>query len=96
MLQETFAEWARLGNGRYFNAGDGDELAASLRESVEAPYSVLDASGRIVASGTVNGPPVAIDAGTYRVVVPSDPGRNVDNVVISAEELAQVALGSGK
>ncbi|MEQ9561615.1 MAG: VWA domain-containing protein, partial [Woeseiaceae bacterium] len=27
MLQETFAEWARLGNGAYFNAADGDELA---------------------------------------------------------------------
>ena len=31
MLQETFAEWSRLGNGFYFNARDGAELAASLR-----------------------------------------------------------------
>jgi hypothetical protein len=96
MLQETFAEWARLGNGRFFNAADGDALAASLRESVETSYSVQDGNGRIVASGTVNGPPVAVDAGTYRIVVPSDTARDVDGVVVNAEELTRVALESGE
>jgi hypothetical protein len=93
MLQETFAEWARIGNGRYFNADDGEALTASLRESVEVSYSVLDADGRVVASGTVNGLPVAVDAGTYRVVLPSDPERAAEAVVVKPEEVTRVTLG---
>jgi hypothetical protein len=92
MLQETFAEWARLGNGAYFNASDGDELTAGLRDSVEQPYTVVDGAGNIVASGTVNGPPISIDAGTYRVVLPGDATRSVDEVVIDMEALTEITL----
>jgi hypothetical protein len=92
MLQETFAEWARLGNGRYFNAGDAEELTAGLRESVEQPFTVVDADGRIVASGTVNGPPVSVAAGSYRVVLPGDAARSKDNVVIAMEALTEITL----
>lgn len=91
MLQETFAEWAHLGNGRYFNASDGEQLTASLRESVEVPYSVLDADGRPVASGTVNGPAIALDAGRYRLFLPSDPDRTED-IVVRQETLTQITL----
>ena len=92
MLQETFAEWARLGRGRYFNAGDGDELAASLRESVEVPYSVLDADGRVVASGIVNGPAIVVDPGSWRVELPSDPARSADGVEVEPETETRLAL----
>jgi hypothetical protein len=64
MLQETFAERARLGLGKYFNAKDGAELAASLAESIEVPYAVVDASRTTVATGTVNGAPVTVEAAT--------------------------------
>jgi hypothetical protein len=92
MLQETFAEWARLGNGKYFNAKDGGELAASLAESIEVPYAVLDARGTTVATGTVNGAPVAIEAGTYRVVAQTNPPRTIDNVVVTMDREASATL----
>jgi hypothetical protein len=92
MLQETFSEWARLGNGKYFNASDAAELAASLRGSLEVPFSVVNAHGNAVATGTVNGPPVIVDAGTYRVALSADPGRSVDGVVVRMEETTQVTL----
>jgi hypothetical protein len=92
MLRETFAEWARHGHGRYFNAADGNELTAGLREAVEQAYTVLDAQDRIVASGTVNGPPVGLDAGTYRVVLPGDPSRAATEVVIRPEALTEIEL----
>ena len=38
MLAETFADWARLGNGKYFDARNKDELAASLRETIAVPF----------------------------------------------------------
>jgi hypothetical protein len=92
MLQETFAEWARLGNGAYFNASDAAELAASLRGTIEVPFEVQDARGAVVATGTVNGPPVAVDAGTYRVVTQTNPPRAVDAVTVSMDEQTDVAL----
>lgn len=92
MLQETFAEWARLGQGKYFNAKDGAELAASLAESVEVPYAVVDAGGRTVATGTVNGAPVTLDAGTYRVVAQTNPPRTIDGVVVSMDRETSTTL----
>lgn len=92
MLQETFAEWARLGNGKYFNAQDGRELAASLRESIEVPYAVVDAGGTTVATGAVNGAPVAVEAGTYRVVVQTVPPRTLEGVVVTMERETSAAL----
>jgi hypothetical protein len=92
MLQETFADWARLGNGKYFNAKDGRELAASLVESIEVPYAVLDARGTTVATGTVNGAPVAVEAGTYRVVAQTNPPRTIENVVVTMERETSAAL----
>ncbi|MAT84899.1 MAG: hypothetical protein CMD39_11490 [Gammaproteobacteria bacterium] len=92
MLQETFAEWARLGRGRYFNAADGDELAASLRESVETPFAVLDGDGRVVASGIVNGPAVEVAPGAWRVELPSDLARAADGVEVAPGTETRIAL----
>jgi hypothetical protein len=92
MLQETFAEWARLGNGKYFNAKDGGELAASLLESIEVPYSIVDARGTTVGTGTVNGAAVAVEAGAYRVVAQTNPPRTIDNVVVTMERETSATL----
>ena len=92
MLQETFAEWAQLGNGKYFNAKNGGELAASLVESIEVPYAVVDARGTTVATGTVNGAPVAVEPGTYRVVAQTNPPRVLDNVVVTVEQETSASL----
>jgi hypothetical protein len=35
---------------------------------------------------------VFVDAGTWRVVLPSDPERSADNVVVKVEELTQISL----
>ena len=92
MLQETFAEWAKLGNGKYFNAKNGGELAASLVESIEVPYAVVDARGTTVATGTINGAAVAVEAGTYRVVAQTNPPRVLDNVVVTVEQETSASL----
>jgi Mg-chelatase subunit ChlD len=92
MLQETFAEWARLGRGKYFNASDAGELAASLRESIEVPYAVHDEGDAIVATGTVNGAAITLDTGSYAVVVQGTPPRRIENVVVAIEEETTVAV----
>ena len=92
MLEETFAEWARLGQGKYFNAKDGAELITSLAESIEVPYAVIDARGATVATGTVNGAPVTVEAGTYRVVAQTNPPRTIDSVVVAMERETSALL----
>lgn len=91
MLQETFQQWATLGRGKYFNAKDGAELAASLRNSIDVPFSVFAPDNTVVASGTVNGPPVNVDAGTWRVVVHSNPEHS-ETVNIEMETTSTVTV----
>jgi Mg-chelatase subunit ChlD len=91
MLQETFQQWAALGRGKYFNARDGAELAASLRASVDVPYTVLNSSDAVVATGTINGPPIELDAGAYRVVTGVSPPQT-EPVTIETEALTTIGV----
>lgn len=95
MLQETFAQWASLGRGKYFNASDAAELAASLRESIEVPYTVIGADGAAAATGTVGGAPVTVDAGTYSVVVGQNPPLRVEDVVVAMDDDTTVFVPFG-
>ena len=65
-LKETFEAWARAGGGRYVEADDGAELAEAMSSSLKRSFEVLDGE-RVVATGTVNGDPVTLVVGTYRV-----------------------------
>ncbi len=63
MLKDTFTEWARLGGGRYFDARNADELSESMRATTRVPYEVLDAEGKLVASGVVGGKAIELKPG---------------------------------
>jgi peptidyl-tRNA hydrolase len=81
-LRAQFDEWARLGNGTYFDATNSEELDTAIANAVSAPYQVLDANGNEVAVGTVNGNPVELPPGTYTVVVLTDPEQRFEDVVV--------------
>ncbi len=68
-LKETFQAWAHAGNGGYFDAQSGDELAAAVRAALRATFQVKSGE-EIVATGTVGGAPVDLKPGSYSVVVP--------------------------
>jgi hypothetical protein len=67
-------EIAKLGGGQYFDAANAEELAASLRKAVEsANYVVRDEAGKSeVARGLINGSPLTLMPGSYRVRVIGD------------------------
>ena len=67
-------EIAKIGGGKYFDAANATELAASLRKAVEsANYVVKDEAGKSeVARGLINGPPLTLMPGAYRVVIIGD------------------------
>jgi hypothetical protein len=53
---------------------------------LEVPSAVYDHSGTLVAEGAVNGEPIELAAGGYRVVVPGSPPRTFTEVVVEGEE----------
>jgi hypothetical protein len=65
-LEEEFEAWARAGGGRYVEAHDGEQLARAMGSSLEEAFEVLDGS-EVVATGVVNGDPVELPPGAYRV-----------------------------
>ncbi|MGI8485123.1 MAG: VWA domain-containing protein, partial [Thermomicrobiales bacterium] len=91
-LKATFANWAQLGNGRYIDAGNAAELDAAVSAAVLPTFRVVDAQGMIVASGQVGGDPITVPAGTYTVVVASNPGQQFTSVTISPEQTTTLDL----
>ncbi len=83
VLKETFREWARLGNGGYFDAQDGEQLKNALKATLRPSYQLL-AGGKVVASGTVNGDAVEVPAGKYRVRVLGATAKDVGEVTAEA------------
>lgn len=84
-LRETFAAWAALGGGAYFNASDRDELGVALVDAVAIDFTVVNAEDDSVARGRV-GDTLNLPAGNYSVhwagrqtpaVVPSGSGVTV-------------------
>jgi Mg-chelatase subunit ChlD len=85
-LEGQFERWAELGGGRYFSARDQAALAAALGEAVKTPFSVFDESGSQVGRGVVDGEPVTLPAGRYRVVVAGPPARTFEGVELAGKQ----------
>ena len=89
---QQLRKWARLGNGSFFAAKDGDQLERLIRTAVSAPFRILDPAGNEVASGTVDGTGVPVPPGTYSVVVLTDPVVRFDGIVIEPGKDAALQL----
>ncbi|MCB1661072.1 MAG: VWA domain-containing protein [Pseudomonadales bacterium] len=87
MLRETFQEWARLGNGRYFDAPNAAQLAESLRQSMELSYEVIDQDNHLVGAGIVGGPPIKLLPGNYRLKLLGHSPKIFEDIQIEAEKL---------
>ncbi|MBA2246491.1 MAG: VWA domain-containing protein [Chloroflexia bacterium] len=91
-LRDQFEEWARLGNGQYIDAANAEQLNAAVALAVLPAYEVRDAGGAVVASGQVGGPAVAIPAGTYQVVIATNPETIIADVTVAAGDTTDVDL----
>lgn len=85
-LKATFAEWAELGGGQYYDANDSEQLSYILYEVFLPVFNLLDGDGNIVATGRLGGLPIPVPPGTYTVELLLDPIMIIENVVIEAGE----------
>ena len=72
--REMMRRLAEAGRGRYYDAGDGAEVAAALRSAMAAPFLVRDAAGAEVARGTIGGGSVEVSPGSYEVAIQAADG----------------------
>lgn len=91
-LKSDFETWAELGGGSYFDASSAEELTQSLRTVISGPFQVLDASGKVAATGVVGGAEVILPADTYRIQTVGSPPRVLDRVEIRPGELTRAAF----
>jgi Mg-chelatase subunit ChlD len=86
---------ARVGGGSYFDAKGAGQLDDAIRSAVSAPYEVRDGTGALVARGIVNGAPLELPPGTYRVTVLTDPPYEFEAVVLESGSAATLTLPTG-
>lgn len=90
-LKQTFANWAELGGGAYFDTDSADALASSLRSVVSGPFQAKDSSGEVVAEGVIGGSEVVLPAGVYALQRPNG-ALLKDEVVVEPDKTTSVAL----
>jgi hypothetical protein len=84
-LAAQFESWAELGEGQYYAADNQAGLNAALASALMLPFKVYDAAGALVAAGQVDGGPVELEAGYYKVVVATKPPQNFEKVEVLGE-----------
>jgi von Willebrand factor type A domain len=91
-LQEQFRSWAELGGGQYFSARDEEGLSGALTKALKTHYTVYDSGGTLAGEGWVDGDPVELPPGTYRVVVDTAPAQHFDRVEVTGGERVTLTL----
>jgi len=73
-LQAEFQRFAERGGGDYFDSQDGDELMAGLASALAARWRVLDSGGVEVGRGRMDDDGIALEVGTYELLVETTAG----------------------
>jgi len=92
LLEAQFLEWAELGGGAYYSAGNADSFSQALQAALQTPYAVFDREGVEVARGLVDGDAVELPPGTYRVVLTAASMRQFEDVRIPSETKVEIRL----
>jgi hypothetical protein len=88
-LKETFAEWAQVGNGAFFDAQNAEQLKQAVRATLNPTYEVLR-DGKPIASGTVNGAAIELPVGNYAVRLHGAPPKELGQAKILAGDTEEL------
>ncbi len=95
-LQRQMTRWATEGGGLFLPAADQQALSNALAQALRVPYRVLDAQDQVVAQGLVDGDPVELPVGVYRVEILTSPLQTLEGVTIgSGRDTVLRVAGSG-
>jgi len=91
-LSDQFESWAESGGGRYFSAEDQGGLSDALKSALRIPFTVYDQDGNEIATGEVDGEPLELERGRYRVLVRTSPPRTFDEVILQGDDLRSLQM----
>ncbi|RLA50048.1 MAG: hypothetical protein DRR42_14180 [Gammaproteobacteria bacterium] len=92
-VKQSMADLADLSGGRYFDAKDAASLELSVAQALDVPYRVVDSNGKQVATGSIDGGPIAVIEGEYSIVVDmTDRNLQVTAVRILANQVTRIEL----
>ena len=94
-LADEFSAWAEAGGGSYFAANNTETLADSVADALATSFRVFDASGEEVAAGRVDGEPIELAQGEYRVVVDTAPRKTFD-ATITQKQTVELSTAGGQ
>lgn len=87
----AFAQWARLGGGRFFDTSDEAALASALRDALQPAFEVLAPDGTVVAVGTVGGAGVSVPPGLYSISIAGE--TVIEDVRVRGDDERVLTLG---
>jgi len=95
-MKSEMAEWADIGGGAYYDAGNANQLSHSIATALSAPFRVTPVDGGEATTGTIGGPPLELESGRYRVEILTEPPRFIDQVELKsgATEILTVDLSA--
>jgi len=81
--------------GRYYGAQDGEQLARAVKLAAlqRLPYDILDASGKVLASGQSSELSRELPPGNYRVRIDALGQLLEEPLTIVADETTSISLG---
>lgn len=82
---------AEAGGGKYFDASNGEAVAAALKTAIAASYEAVDAAGETAARGKIDGPPQTLPPGWYTIeIAAADGALRTNDVRVDAEKLTSL------
>lgn len=94
-LKAEFREWARVGGGNYFDAGEAQALNQALADSLQIPFRVINRNGEQVAEGLLDGEAVQLPAGRYAVELDTDPVKVFRDVQLEPGKGLELSTEAG-
>lgn len=85
MLVGEFKNWATIGGGQYYEAGNQSALQTALHNAVTPRFEVRNSVGDIVATGYLGDAQQSLPPGNYLVALPDYPELNAISVTLAAD-----------
>jgi len=90
-LAVTFRQWAKAGNGAFFQANDAAGLSAALAQAMRPGFEVVDAKNQVIAEGVAGADTVKVMPGSYTVRLKGQKGASKP-VTVKQKETSAVAF----
>ncbi len=90
-LAVTFRQWAKAGNGAFFQANDAAGLSTALAQAMRPGFEVVDAKSQVVAEGVAGVDTVKVMPGNYTVRLKGQKGTP-KAVTVKQKETSTVAF----